>query len=314
MGLPATSTHAWGLLAVIVGVAIFSVDTLLIRLQTMSPAAILFWRGLFTALGFALLTYRANRAGFLRSFRGLGLAGLLVAGLRGLANISFVLSVKETSVAHTLVIVASAPVLTALLSRFLLSERLPLRTWLAAATVMAGVAAIFSSNLGSAQLVGDLWALVGALTISITLVIIRGNQNLDRFAAMTIGCGLGVIPTLASAGQGFALSPHNGLIALVNGLIVLPLAMALITWGPKRLTASEVSLIIPLEAALGPVWVWLAIGETPNLQTVLSGAVIIGALGIHSALELKQERAHARHAAVGPVAIMPDVSSTGRSD
>lgn len=48
-----------------------------------------------------------------------------------LATLMFIFSLTHTSVAHTFVIVASAPLVTGILGSFVLHEHLPARTWLA---------------------------------------------------------------------------------------------------------------------------------------------------------------------------------------
>jgi hypothetical protein len=51
---------------------------------------------------------------------------------------------------------------------------------------------------------------------------------------------------------------------LAMGLFVVPVSFALITLGPRYLPAAEVSLLMLLETVLGPLWVWLAIGEAQH--------------------------------------------------
>jgi drug/metabolite transporter (DMT)-like permease len=71
--------------------------------------------------------------------------------------------------------------------------------------------------------------------------------------------------------------------------VVLPVSLELIWRGPRYIAAPEVSLILLLEAILGPAWIWLALGEAPTLQAVLVGVVILGTLGVHSVLSRRAE-------------------------
>ncbi len=290
IGGRAYSRHSLGIAIVSVGVTVFSLDALLIRLQSMPLPQILFWRGVLSTVGFAVVTLIASRGHLLRAMATLGGAGLVIAILRGGANIAFVLSVKHTSVAQAFVILATTPVMTALLSRLLLADALPPRTWLSAAVAAAGVMVIFAGSFGTPSLAGDLWAICGGLSISLTLVIVRWAKNLDRNAAMTAGCALGVLPVIPFLGDGVGISMQNAAIAVLNGAVVLPVAVALVTWAPRFLPAAEASLFLLLETVMAPLWVWLVLAERPELRTMAAGAIVLAALAFHSASELVDER------------------------
>src|SRR5438034_3739853 len=110
------------------GIGVISFDSLLIRLQDMPPANVALWRGVFTATGFvvlSLLSYRGQIRTVLTTIDA-GLVG--VAVFTALGNTLFVVAITHTGVADTLVILASAPLMTALMGWVLLRERPPLRT------------------------------------------------------------------------------------------------------------------------------------------------------------------------------------------
>jgi drug/metabolite transporter (DMT)-like permease len=75
----------------------------------------------------------------------------------------------------------------------------------------------------------------------------------------------------------------------VMGLVVLPLSFGLIFLGPRYIPAPEVSLVLLLEAVLGPYWVWLALGEEPSARTLVGGSVVLATLALHSVLRLLGE-------------------------
>ena len=55
----------------------------------------------------------------------------------------------------------------------------------------------------------------------------------------------------------------------------------------RHLVAAEVTLFMLLEFSLGPVWVWLFVAEQPSEWTVLGGLLVIGAVALRAAIELK---------------------------
>ncbi len=77
---------------------------------------------------------------------------------------------------------------------------------------------------------------------------------------------------------------------VLNGAFVLPIAMGLITYGPKLISAPEVSLILLLETVLGPLWVWLALGEEPPGQTFAGGGLVVAAILVNAWLGFRDAR------------------------
>ncbi|NJN06071.1 MAG: EamA family transporter, partial [Rhodobacteraceae bacterium] len=76
-------------------------------------------------------------------------------------------------------------------------------------------------------------------------------------------------------------------LLLVLGLVIMPVSFGLITAGPRYLPAAEVGLLMLLETVLGPLWVWLVIGETPASGTFLGGAIVLTTLVVHSLVGLR---------------------------
>jgi drug/metabolite transporter (DMT)-like permease len=71
------------------------------------------------------------------------------------------------------------------------------------------------------------------------------------------------------------------------GLYMLPVATALMFAGPRYIPAPEVGLLLLLESILGPVWVWLVLGEQPGNSTLLGGVIVISTLVINTVWALK---------------------------
>jgi drug/metabolite transporter (DMT)-like permease len=63
----------------------------------------------------------------------------------------------------------------------------------------------------------------------------------------------------------------------------------MIFFAPRYLPAAEVGLLLLLETVLAPLWVLFALGEQLTIQVVLSAAIILGAIVIHSILDLRKE-------------------------
>ena len=72
--------------------------------------------------------------------------------------------------------------------------------------------------------------------------------------------------------------------------VVLPVALALLTLGPRYLPAPEVAMLTLLETIIGPVWVWIVIGEEPDIRTLWGGSIVVAALFFHALWRFRQTR------------------------
>lgn len=282
------SNHARGLFLTATGVVLLSPDALLLRLVTVDPWTVLFWRGLgmFAVLG--LLTLWRDGNGALRLFRvGLPL-GLLIPVSFALCQTAFVQAIALTNAANVLVIISAAPLLAAFLSRLLLGERLAPRTAVAIAVGMLGVVVTVWGGLGGGGALGDLVALFVPLSIAVALTVTRLIRIENAWPYYALSGPL----TAAIAWPAAAPLAPAGLDVLWIGLIVLvvsPLSFAMVSIGPRYLPSAEVSLILLLETVLGPIWVWLGVGEVPTLGAWIGGAILLITLAAHSLASRRKE-------------------------
>jgi drug/metabolite transporter (DMT)-like permease len=298
------SRHATGLILGVFGVLLLSPDTLIIRLVDSDPWTFITWRGALMTIGmFMFLILRFGYTIVPRTYA-IGWLGLLIAVLFALNNVFFQLSVQNTSVANTLVIIATAPLFAALFSVAFLRERVAMRTWIAIGLSALGVAMVFIGELGSGNLFGNVAALIASVGLGVHFVLVRLGRPVDMSPAIWVA---GVFITLigASMATDVYLDPRQfGLLAIL-GLVLLPLSFVLLTRAPHYISAPEVSLIILLETILGPLWVWLAISEEPPLQTVVGGALIIIVLVGHSAISLRDSKKTAEESPAPDIAAEP---------
>ena len=276
-----------GLLITLTGVLVLSPDTLLVRLVDAEALTQLFWRGVLS--GTVILAGMALVArGTLRATLGsLGRPDLLVLGIYGTSNVLFVYSTKTTLVANTLFILATSPVFAALIARFVLGERVGARTWATIAAVLAGIAIIAAGSGfgGGGVLSGDLAALGSAVSLAVVFSVARvrpGRSIVPLVGASALAAGL----VCGLAAPTLAVPRGDWLWMALMGALVVPLAFALIATGPRYLPAADVGLLMLLEAILGPLFVWWALGEAPSGATFVGGTLVIGALVVDNALKL----------------------------
>jgi len=281
------SAHAKGVLITALGVLFISPDTLLIRLAGMDIWSLAVWRGVLQALGVLLLVAAVYRGRTWTAFRAIGWSGLLLAAVFAANTLAFLAAVLNTKVANALVLVATAPLFTALLSWLILGERLALRTWAAILAALAGVALIVAEGLGAGTLLGDGMALLAAFLLGFKFTIVRRRRSIDMVPAMAAS-GLMFAAAALPFAEAAAPAPEQLLWLVLMGFAVLAPATALLTIGPRYLPAPEVSLMMLGETVLGPLWVWLAIHEAPSPLGLAGGAVVLAALSANAVLGLRR--------------------------
>ena len=78
------------------------------------------------------------------------------------------------------------------------------------------------------------------------------------------------------------------------GIFQVGAGLILYTLGSRSLPAAELALLSLAEVLLGPIWVWLFLGETASLSTLIGGMILLVAI-VGNALSVKKRKAPANH-------------------
>jgi len=285
------SNHSKGVLISIVGVMAIAPDGLLVRLVDANAWTLLFWRGAVSAIFIlAALSFMRWR-GFVTDAHGVGWPEIAFSIIFGLGNVFFVMSLSFTSAANVLFIVASVPFFAAIIAIVFLKEPINLKTWLSIVVAFFGVGVIVSSSFeaGDGSGVGDILALGATLSMAITFCLARKFRERSMIPAMGLGgvfTALLAVPFLETV----MITGWSIFFVLLMGLF-LAFGYALLTLGPRYITAPEVGLILLLESVIGPYLVWLVLEEKPTIETMIGGAIIIVTLTLlNSTIFLKERR------------------------
>ena len=278
-----------GLLITVSGVLVITPDSLLVRLISADEWTILFWRGLLSGIAILLALAIMQRSRFLPGLLAIGRMGLALAVMFSVGTVFFIISLEMTTVANTLFIVSTAPVFAAIMTSVFLHEAVSRRTWVTIAVTLIGVLIIATGSVGGGpgSLLGDLAALVTAVSVAGTFTVARRFRHVSMVPAMGIsGLITALIATAISPPA--ALSQADTVYLAAMGLAVIPLSFSLMTIGPRYLPAPEVSLILLLEAVLAPFLIWLVLAEYPGNASLLGGAVVLGALFLANLAGLRE--------------------------
>lgn len=289
------SEHMKGLGITALGVFVLSPDALLLRLLTVDHWTIVMWRGLLMALTLTLVLLVLYRGRPWMVFYAVGRWGLISASIYGANMTTFVYSINNTAVANTLVIIAAAPLFAAVLSRIFLRERVVLETWVATIFVVFGIAVVFWDGLGRGTWDGDIAALATAWLLAGNFTVLRHRKHINMVPATALGgLGAGLVLLFTGAATPLSPGPQDWLVLGLLGLVVVPIAFGLITIGPRYITAPEVGLLMLLETILGPLWVWVALGERASSTALSGGALVVVTLLLYFTIRLRRQAVAAR--------------------
>tara|TARA_Y100000590_G_scaffold109920_1_gene125316 strand:- start:3771 stop:4634 length:864 start_codon:yes stop_codon:yes gene_type:complete len=278
-----------GISLAFIGILFITPDSLLVRLISLSSWDLIFFRGLlpFFFLLITLLIY--FKKNFYHACFSIGIAGVFNAILLLLANITFIMSLENTNVANTLVIISLGPFIAAILSSIFLKEFPEFRTWIIIILCFFSVFFIFYDSYEGGRIFGDLMALATAFLVGASSVVIRYGKILNFLPSV-------MLAKLLIAIVAFFFIQKINLINFDLYLIVLMcffcvfIPFSFITLAPRYIPAHEVQLFFILETVLGPIWVWLVIKEQPTTNTIIGGMCIVFLIFIHTILELKTKK------------------------
>ncbi len=291
-------SHRRALILMVIAPLLWSIAGVVTRnlspeLQLHGRFEITFWRSVFAATfvgGFLLLVRRDFTGALTRA----GRPGLLSGCMWATMFICFMLALTLTSTANTLIVLAVAPLITAILARAILKTPIPLRTWLAIATAMAGIIWMFAGGLrieSSSSLLGMLIAFGAPLASAINFVVLKKRgQSVDLIPAVFLGGVISAALMLPFAVPLMA-EPRDITLLAVLGFFQLGLPCMLLVMAARHLSATELSLLALLEVLLGPLWAWLGAGEVPSGTTVFGGALVLGALVLNELAAARQRSA-----------------------
>jgi len=281
-----SSQHKGSLLAFI-AVMLITPDSILIRLSNIETWGMLFYRGAipFVVVLIGLIFFYKNN--LFKALINIGYPGIFYVISFSICNITFIISIQNTNVANTLVMIAMAPMLSAILGSIFLKEVPDRKTWVAIIITLIAVTYIFHDSIEMGNFYGDLFGIITAFGLACNAVIARYAKNRDLVPSAVIG-KLCVAVFAFFFVDTFALVDTDLIFVPLMCVMCVAIPFVLVTIAPRFIPAEEVNLFFLLETIIGPFWVWLVINEQPSIETIQGGVVIILTIAIHSFLKLKK--------------------------
>ena len=276
-----------GSLLSFIAVVLITPDSLLIRLSNIETWGMLFYRGAIpfvVVLTGLLFFYNKN---FLKVLFNVGYTGIFYIISFSICNITFLVSIQNTNVANTLVMIATAPMISAILGGIFLKEIPDRKTWIAILITFFSALYIFYDSIQLGNFFGDFMGLVTSTGLAVNAVLVRSAKDRDLLPSAVLG-KLCVAIFAFFFVDSFDLTGNDLIYVPLMCILCVAIPFVLVTIAPRFIPAEEVNLFFLLETILGPIWVWMVIKEQPSIDTILGGIVIISTIAIHSFLKLKK--------------------------
>ena len=243
------------------------------------PWQYLFTRGLVIFIILNLFLYLEEGSEFINNYKKIGISSLIGGVGLGIAMISFIYSITNTSAAVTLLCLAAMPFITALLGFMFLKETISVNVWVSIAIATVGIIIMAIDNTSQNTILGLVFGILSSVGFAVFSTTLRWKKETPKFTTVAIAglfCCIfsGIIIlindlTFLSTGKNHALfATHGTLVCL--GLILYSI-------GSKHIPAAELTLLSLTEVIGGIFWVWipiLGINEIPSQSTVIGGFFI----------------------------------------
>lgn len=267
------------MLLVVLSALLLSFNGLIFRQLAEATAwQVIFYRSGALAVAMFCLFVMRHRRRWRIEWRRSQRSALVAGPMLGLAGVCFILSLSLTTVANTLFTLSSVPLFSAVLAWVVLGERVRRATWIAMGVAMSGIGLMVYDGIGGGVLAGNLLALATAVLFAAYVVTLRHGRHVDMLPSVCIGAL--VSATIGGVMAGSLDAPlRDILIILAWGALLSSFGHSMFTFASRHVPAAELTLLAMVEMVVGPIWVWLALGETPTAYTLMGGAVVAAAIG-----------------------------------
>jgi drug/metabolite transporter (DMT)-like permease len=259
----------------------WSLGGVLIKSIDWNPVAIAGSRSLIAVCLIAVLRPSVLRRFSWTSFFG-GVAYTLTVVL-------FVVSTKLTTAANAIFLQYTAPIYIALLSPWLLQERVRRIDWILIGIAFAGIALFFCDRLSLEGTWGVIAALASGISYAWLTVLMRREKSASPEAAVFIGNLMTVLVAVPAMWPPINLG-HNWPWLIALGVVQLTIPYLLYARAIRHVRALDASLISMIEPILNPIWVMFAVGERPTQWTIAGGAIVLGTSLLRSILASRESQ------------------------
>ena len=282
---------------VILAGLIWSIGPLVVRYinePNLVPWQYIFARGLTIFLLINLYLFFEEGKNFYKNYFRIGVSGIIGGIGLGIAMITFIYSITNTSAAITLLCLAAMPFFTALLGFLFLKEKISINVWIAIIIATIGLIIIALGNTEKASLFGLIFGMISSIGFSIFSVTLRWRKETPKFTTVAFAgffCFAVAAIIILTNNMVFFSTSYNGALFSLHGTLVC-MGLILYSIGSRAIPAAELTLLSLMEVVGGIFWVWvpiLGINEIPSTNTIIGGFFLFMSI-IYYSLTIKTNR------------------------
>jgi len=275
------NTHFLGLFVTITGVTLLSLESLFIKLTTVSALTFAFYSSIFMFVSSNTILLVNKKSNFLTVYKSDFKAILICSFLLGVSNIFFISAIKNTTVANAVIIFSTAPIFAAFYMYVLFREKSTKNIYISTFFIFVGLYVTFTSQIGEGETLGNIYACICISLFSLAFVVLSRYKDINIFAVISVSSIIVVLISFFIS-TNIDIDMYSLYILLLSGLLVAPFSRLFMGMGTKMLPASEVSLLMIIETIMAPVWVWVFLNEVPKNSTLIGGIIILLTLVVNS--------------------------------
>lgn len=254
----------------------------------------IFARGLTIFILLNLYLFFEEGPNFYKNYFRIGFSGIIGGSGLGIAMVTFIYSITNTSAAVTLLCLAAMPFFTALLGFLFLKEKISLNVWIAILIATLGIIIIAFGNTEKNSLLGLIFGMTSSIGFSVFSVSLRWRKETPKFTTVAFAgffCVALSTIFILNNGLNFFSSSYNGVMFSLHGTLVC-MGLILYSIGSKAIPAAELTLLSLTEVIGGIFWIWLplfGVNEIPSANTVIGGFFLFMSI-IYYSLTIKTNR------------------------
>ena len=251
------------------------------------PWQYIFGRGLTIFIILNLYLYFEEGINFYKNYKKVGRSGLIGGSGLGIAMITFIYSITNTSAAVTLLCLAAMPFFTAILAYLFLKEKISINVWISIFIATVGIIIMAVGNTEKNSLLGFLFGITSSIGFSVFSVTLRWRKETPKFTTVAVAglfCFVFATIIILITKQNFFSTSYNSSMFSLHGTLVC-FGLILYSIGSKAIQAAELTLLSLTEVVGGIFWVWLplfGINEVPTTNTIVGGFFLFISLVYYS--------------------------------
>jgi len=285
------SNRKLSILLLITGSVGISFGGLIMRnINNADPWQIAFYRALAFLFSITLILFHRYRFAIAKNIKKTGYPGMTGGFFLMLANLLFIQSFANTSVANTLFTLSSIPFITAILAFIFLKEKISLRTIITMFFAFIGIFIMIKDGLETGGFYGNIIALSCAFSFSTFVIIIRKYKSIDMMPTSLISSVLLLTVSFVISLGNINIPIQDILLCFLWGGVLSGFVNSVFIFSTRFLFASEVTFFMLLEFSLGPFWVWVFLSETISQETLYGGIIVMISVAVYSLFEINNSK------------------------